>query len=194
MGTGTRWNDSKAGRRLRVVPSDGGGASFQNGRLVGADEPPCSFLNGGRGGQKSGTAPLLSVSLSPFGGVQSSRASRATRTRVLFYVLGSVKDSLSAPSDASLIRSHAFRESSERVGQILRRNPKGSQNRTKTTLGSFPRFATVSSVLFSSSDRVGVRISFGLSASGQWTARHTEPDRLLRTEATEHPHFFFWSS
>ena len=45
-------------------------------------------------GQRSGTAPLLSVSLSPSGGVQSSRASRATRTR-LFYVPGSVKDSLS---------------------------------------------------------------------------------------------------
>lgn len=52
-----------------------------------------------RKGQRSGTAPLHSVSLLPFGGVQSSRASRATRTR-LFYVLGSVKDSLSA-SDAS---------------------------------------------------------------------------------------------
>lgn len=47
-----------------------------------------------RKGQRSGTAPLLSVSLSPSGGVQSSRASRATRTR-LFHVLGSVKDSLS---------------------------------------------------------------------------------------------------
>lgn len=45
-------------------------------------------------GQRSGTAPLLPVSLSPSGGVQSSRASRATRTR-LFYVPGSVKDSLS---------------------------------------------------------------------------------------------------
>ena len=180
-----------------------GGASFQNGRLVGADEPPCSFLNGGRGGQKSGTAPLLSVSLSPFGGVQSSRASRATRTRVLFYVLGSVKDSLSASSDASLIRSHAFRESPARRPDRTDWKPKGvaKPERNSSLNNEFlevsrvvPGCESLLLVFFPPRTESESGSPLAYQPSGQWTARHTEPDRLLRTEATEHPHFFFWSS
>lgn len=83
---------AEAGRTRRVVPRDGVGHRFQNS-LVGSDEPRLRCRAAKEGAERSGTAPLLSVSLSPSGGVQSSRASRATRTR-LFYVLGSVKDSL----------------------------------------------------------------------------------------------------
>lgn len=91
-----RW--AKAGRMRRVTALDGVGQPM-DGRLVGAPEVRgLSLLVKEEPGGKQRvpslspcSSPLRRLCLSPFGGVQSSRASRATRT-LLSDILGSLEN------------------------------------------------------------------------------------------------------
>lgn len=129
-------------------------------------------------GQRSGTAPLLSVSLSPSGGVQSSRASRATRTR-LFYVLGSVKDSLSQGLENG---SRQFLSPRDHGRSLVNR---GGYRRVVETDGGWNQC-----FLFFSLESSAAGSWLAYQPAARWTVKRTgtRPPPPW-TEATEHPHF-----
>jgi len=89
---------AKAGRMRRVTALDGVGQPM-DGRLVGVPVVRGLSLSvkEGPGGERRVpslspcSSPLRRLCLSPFGGVQSSRASRATRT-LLSDILGSLEN------------------------------------------------------------------------------------------------------
>lgn len=132
-----------------------------------------------RKGQRSGTAPLLSVSLSPSGGVQSSRASRATRTR-LFHVLGSVKDSLSQGLENG---SRQFLSPRDHGRSPVNRGGYRRVVETWTGVGT-------SAFLFFSLEPSAAGSWLAYQPAARWTVKRTgtRPPPPW-TEATEHPHF-----